>query len=57
MNLFSGLDWVGSGLKLVDQLDEKLAWDLNLKLAFPVEDLSYRISALLAETLNEPEDR
>ena len=54
MNLISGLDGLGKGLKCPDQLHEKLSWDLNLKLAFPVENLSYLISALLAETLNEP---
>ena len=56
MNLFSGLDSLGSGLKCHDQLDEKLFWDLNMELAFPVENLSYWMSDTLAETLNEPEE-
>ena len=56
MNLFSGRDTFWGELKCPDQLDGKLAWDLKLKLTFPVENLSYLIADRLAETLNQPEE-
>ena len=39
-NLFTGIDRLCSN-NLPWQLDEKLRWELSLKLGFPAEDLQY----------------
>lgn len=54
-NLFTGIDRLCSN-NLPWQLDEKLRWELSLKLGFPAEDLQYHLMAdLLVETFAELE--